>query len=139
MPDEKIAFIAWPKFSDFIDLELHWVSVVCAFRRCRCGRQNMLRPYIKNWEWEWIFGRAVKTISSPGEHSLCLKGYLWNILSNVQDILSPTAIHYIRDQLLKLTLEWLQRGPIFKWFIKIITEVWKSFENLNEPGNNFSM
>ena len=31
----------------------------------RCGRQNMLRPYLKIWEWEWIFGRAVKAISSP--------------------------------------------------------------------------
>ena len=20
------------------------------------GRQNMLRPYLKMWEWEWIFG-----------------------------------------------------------------------------------
>ena len=29
----------------------------------RCGRQNMLRPYLKIWDWEWIFGRAVKTIS----------------------------------------------------------------------------
>ena len=25
-----------------------------------CGRQNMLRPYLNIWEWEWIFGRAVK-------------------------------------------------------------------------------
>ena len=24
----------------------------------RCGRQNMLPPYLKIWEWEWIFGRA---------------------------------------------------------------------------------
>ena len=32
----------------------------------RCGRQNMLRLYLKNWEWEWIFGRAVKAISSLG-------------------------------------------------------------------------
>ena len=32
----------------------------------RCGRQNMLRPYLKIWEWEWIFGRAVKAISSLG-------------------------------------------------------------------------
>ena len=29
-----------------------------------CGRQNMLRPYLKTWEWEWIFGRAVKAISA---------------------------------------------------------------------------
>ena len=33
----------------------------------------MLRPYLKIWEWELIFGRAVKTISSPGVHSPCSK------------------------------------------------------------------
>ena len=32
----------------------------------RCGRQNMLRPYLKIWDWELIFGRAVKAISSAG-------------------------------------------------------------------------
>ena len=32
----------------------------------RCGRQNMLRPYLKIWEWEWIFGRSVKAISFLG-------------------------------------------------------------------------
>ena len=31
----------------------------------RCGRQNMLRPYLKIWEWEWISGPAVKAICSP--------------------------------------------------------------------------
>ena len=31
------------------------------------------QPCLKNWEWEWIFGCAVKTISSPGVHSLWLK------------------------------------------------------------------
>ena len=36
----------------------------------RCGRQNMLRPYLKIWDWDLIFGRAVKAISSPGVHSL---------------------------------------------------------------------
>ena len=30
-----------------------------------CGRQNVLRPYLKIWEWEWIFGHAVKAVSSP--------------------------------------------------------------------------
>ena len=32
----------------------------------RCGRQNMLWPYLKIWDWELFFGRAVKGISSPG-------------------------------------------------------------------------
>ena len=35
----------------------------------RCGRQNMLPPYLKIWEWEWIFGRAVKAISTLGVRS----------------------------------------------------------------------
>ena len=39
----------------------------------RCGRQNMLRPYLKIWEWEWIFGRAVKAISSMGVRSPWVK------------------------------------------------------------------
>ena len=25
----------------------------------RCGRQNILWPYLKIWEWKWIFGRVV--------------------------------------------------------------------------------
>ena len=33
----------------------------------RCGRQNMLRPYLKIWDW--IFSRALKTISSLGVRS----------------------------------------------------------------------
>ena len=35
----------------------------------RCCRQNMLQPYLNIWEWELIFGRAVKAISSPGVRS----------------------------------------------------------------------
>ena len=35
----------------------------------QCGRQNILWPYLKIWEWEWIFGHAVKAISSLGIRS----------------------------------------------------------------------
>ena len=38
----------------------------------RCGRQNVLRPYLKIWDWDWTFGRAVKAISSLGVRSPCL-------------------------------------------------------------------
>ena len=31
--------------------------------------KNMLRPYLKIWDWDLIFGRAVKAISSPGVRS----------------------------------------------------------------------
>ena len=35
----------------------------------RCGRQNMPRPWLKIWEWDWIFGCAVKAISPLSVHS----------------------------------------------------------------------
>ena len=38
----------------------------------RCGRQNMLRPYLTIWDWDWIFGRPVKDISSLGVRSPCV-------------------------------------------------------------------
>ena len=40
----------------------------------RCGRQNMLPPYLKIWDWDWIFGRAVQAISSLGVRSPWLHG-----------------------------------------------------------------
>ena len=39
----------------------------------------MLRPYLKILEWELIFGRAVKAISSSGILSPCLKALLLKI------------------------------------------------------------
>ena len=38
----------------------------------QCGRQNMLWPYLTIWDWDWIFVRAVKTISFLGVCSLWL-------------------------------------------------------------------
>ena len=35
----------------------------------RSGRQNMLRPYQKIWNWDLIFGCAAKDISLPGIRS----------------------------------------------------------------------
>ena len=34
-----------------------------------CCRQNLLWLYFKIWDWDWIFGRAVKAISSLGVRS----------------------------------------------------------------------
>ena len=49
---------------------------------------DMLRPYLKIWEWEWIFGRAVKAISSPGIRRPCLLGQankdLWSFPAKSQ-------------------------------------------------------
>ena len=33
----------------------------------------MLWPYLRTWNWDWIFGRAVKTIFSPGFRNPCLR------------------------------------------------------------------
>ena len=60
----------------------------------RCGRQNMLQPYLKIWEWEWIFGRAVKAISLPGFRSP------WAHLSSISNQKSNVvATHYISNKL----------------------------------------
>ena len=40
------------------------------------GLQSMLQSYQKIWKWEWIFGRAVKAISSPGLGSPYNKPYV---------------------------------------------------------------
>ena len=42
----------------------------------RCGRQNMLWPYLKFLDWDWTFGCAVKTISSLGVRSSWTKWIL---------------------------------------------------------------
>ena len=49
----------------------------------RCGRPNMLRPYLKIWDWDWIFGRAVRCIFSLGVSSPCLKRNLLIVLELV--------------------------------------------------------
>ena len=43
----------------------------------RCGRQNRLQPYLTIWDWDWIFGRAVKSIFSLGVRSPCLLSWTW--------------------------------------------------------------
>ena len=35
----------------------------------RCGRQNMLRPYLEICDWDWILGCALKALSSLGVRS----------------------------------------------------------------------
>ena len=58
----------------------------------RCGRQNMLRQYLKIWDGKWIFGRAVKAISSLGVRSPCTHRYRYP-----QCLCSYTYLHmYLR-------------------------------------------
>jgi hypothetical protein len=39
----------------------------------------MLWPYLKIWDWDLIFGRAVKAISSLGVRSPCYDPYMKNL------------------------------------------------------------
>ena len=75
----------------------------------RCGKQNMLPPYLKNWDWDWIFGRAVKAISSLGVRSPCqvechgpvlfvktfCRTYLSTIISEVAFLMSDEVRMYL--------------------------------------------
>ena len=57
-----------------------------------CGRQNMLRPYLKIWDWDWIFGRAVKAISSLGVRSpWFVPNEFWKWASIIRKILGFTT------------------------------------------------
>ena len=47
------------------------MSNLYSFLAYKSGRQNMLWPYLKIWDWDWIFGRAVKAICSLGVRSPC--------------------------------------------------------------------
>ena len=41
----------------------------------------MLQVYLKIWEWELTFRRAVKAISSPGVHSQCSRSLLMELIN----------------------------------------------------------
>ena len=40
---------------------------------------KMLRPYLKIWDWDWIFGYAVKAISSLGVRSPCKRPSIYYV------------------------------------------------------------
>ena len=58
----------WPIDQLYIDTQLRHKSKKSE-NLGRCGRQNMLWLYLITWDWEWIFGHAVKAISSLGVRS----------------------------------------------------------------------
>ena len=52
-------------------MDTRWRHLKISEKLGRCGRQNMLWLYLKIWDWDWIFGRAVKAISFLGVRSPC--------------------------------------------------------------------
>ena len=49
----------------------------------RCGRQNMLRPYLRIWEWEWILGCAVKALSVVRGWDIELVGWKFSLINDL--------------------------------------------------------
>ena len=86
----------------------------------RCGRQNMLPPYLKIWEWEWIFGRAVKAISSLGVRSPCSEAIInssfsiWKKL--IAYVLNQLAFQLINMQFLKCLYQFSNYRCLWKCF-----------------------
>ena len=63
-------FNQWKKYSRARTTDTQWRHKSKISEKLGwCGRQNMLQPYLKIWDWEWIFGRAVKAISPLGIRS----------------------------------------------------------------------
>ena len=58
----------------------------------RCGKQNMLRRYLKIWDWDLIFSRAVKPISSLGVPSPCCQP-----MQNFHNQPFPTCQHALSN------------------------------------------
>ena len=80
---------------------------------CRCGRQNMLQPYLNIWEWEWIFGCAVKTISSLSVRSPWTKGYFihtsFSFLVKIRSLKTTfVAVCWVEKPYFS-TISWLKR------------------------------
>ena len=64
----------------------------------RFGRQNMLWPYLKIWEREWIFGCAVKTIFLPGVRSPWLEPFWHQLPMPYTKICCITSQKWIHTQ-----------------------------------------
>ena len=67
----------------------------------RCGRQNMLPSYLKIWDWDWIFGHAVKAISSLGVRSPCHQACPLRILMHFSQ--GSLQVCWKKSQLFKVT------------------------------------
>ena len=91
----------------------------------RCGWQNMLRPYLKIWDWDFICGHAVKAISSPGVRSPCY--YVSVLLSTFAQSKSQVC-----HEVYKVIEKWrIKKAKYFTSGSKIIwcLETWFVFVN----------
>ena len=90
----------------------------------RCGRQNMLRPYLKIWDWDWIFGRAVKAISSLGVRSPCRVEWMKSLLRYLNRKYGDSP-NYRPKPFLNASRNYdsLERLRESAWFVPLIWEI----------------
>ena len=120
-PDENkyfclpVSLIPWHYFFPGFEPCFHFLVNGNSTDYGRFGRQNKLRPYLKFWNWDLIFGHAVKAISSPG---VCSPGAVAS--EGIELIQSPgdIEVHAIlsRDAILILIIYKLTPFPIDKAF-----------------------
>ena len=81
-------------------------------------RKNLATVADKIWDWNWIFGHAVKTISSLDVRSPCIKqilnfGLLWAVGLQRKKMQTATSMLLLRAVLL-----WFQGQKNFEFFQK---------------------
>ena len=102
----------------------------------------MLRPYLKIWDWDWIFGRAVKAILSLGVRSPWLplftiekwninlllgsKGHIWMTCSMFFFPLPCQIFFSWVDYVLKISnkpIIFINRGFIYQFLMIVMMEI----------------
>ena len=91
----------------------------------RCGRQNMLPPYLKIWDWDWIFGRAMKAISSLGVRSPWVLSFSYLVITvssfRNRSIFKSQSTHILH---IKIACKFLQIPIQSAFFCKFIDPQW---------------
>ena len=90
------------------------------------GRQNMLWPYLKIWDWELIFGCTVKAISSPGVRSpWVLLWYLkWSKAKESKYFKNRYKKQFLFFQSDCLWVESLKGSELVTWFFLLKYPPW---------------
>ena len=105
-------FNQWKKYSRARTTDTQWRHKSKISEKLGwCGRQNMLQPYLKIWEWEWIFDRAVKAISSLAIRSPCQQASKQSI--QIWKSANKKAVLWSLDQLFVL-LTWQKKRILNK-------------------------
>ena len=98
----------------------------------------MLWPYLKIWDWDLIFGNAVRAISSPGVRSPWIvgnSGYASAVLVRVvQNILIELYILFINDFFSTLSKDDIKTQIQLTQLLLVQAEYWDTYDYVNETN-----